>query len=150
MTRQRLSKAGFICFVDPNRTLLILFDGVCNLCSGFVQFIIKKDPTAKFRFASLQSDFGKSQLVRFNLDPDLLHSIIVIDGEVALQRGDAALHIANHLGGLWKILNVFKILPKFFRDAIYNVIAKNRYRIFGKKDSCMIPTPGLKERFIET
>jgi predicted DCC family thiol-disulfide oxidoreductase YuxK len=135
--------------VERNRTLIILFDGVCNLCNGFVQFIIRKDPTAKFKFASLQSDFGKSQLIRFHLDPALLHSIVVIDGEVAFQRSDAALRITNHLGGPWKILNAFKILPKFFRDAIYNVVAANRYRIFGKRETCMIPTPDLKERFIE-
>jgi predicted DCC family thiol-disulfide oxidoreductase YuxK len=135
--------------VEPNRTSLVLFDGVCNLCNGLVQFIIKRDPSSKFRFASLQSDFGRSQLVRFNLDPELLHSIVVIDGDVALQRSDAAIYIAKQLGGPWKLLRAFKILPKFLRDAGYDVVAANRYRIFGKKDSCMIPTPQLKERFIE-
>ena len=133
-----------------HRPILILFDGVCNLCNGLVQFIIRRDPKGKFKFASLQSDVGRSLLTKFNIDPDLLHSIVVIDHDVAYQRSDAALRIANCLGGGWKILKAFNILPKFFRDTIYNVIAKNRYRIFGKKDSCMIPTPELKERFIET
>jgi predicted DCC family thiol-disulfide oxidoreductase YuxK len=135
--------------LGSHRPTLILFDGVCNLCNGLVQFIIRRDPKGKFRFASLQSTGGRLQLSRFNINPDLLHSIIVIDDDVALERSDAALHIANHLGGPWKILNVFKILPKFLRDAIYNIVAANRYRIFGKKDSCMIPTPQLKERFVE-
>jgi predicted DCC family thiol-disulfide oxidoreductase YuxK len=132
-----------------HNTVLILFDGVCNLCNGLVQFIIRRDPKAKFKFASLQSDVGRSLLKQFNIDPDLLHSIVVIDNDVAFQRSDAALRIANYLGGGWKILKVFNILPKFFRDACYNAVAANRYRIFGKKDSCMIPTPELKERFIE-
>ena len=132
-----------------HKPVLILFDGVCNLCNGFVQFLIRRDPREKFKFASLQSEVGRSLLKQFNIDPDLLHSIVVIDNDVAFQRSDAALCIANHLGGGWKILKAFYILPRFFRDACYNAIAKNRYRIFGKKDSCMIPTPELKERFVE-
>ena len=132
-----------------HKPVLILFDGVCNLCNGLVQFIIRRDPKGKFKFASLQSDVGRSLLKQFNIDPDLLHSIVVIDNGVAFQRSDAVLRIANYLGGGWKMLVAFNILPKFFRDAIYNVVATNRYRIFGKKDSCMIPTPELKERFIE-
>ena len=135
--------------MEPNKTLLILFDGVCNLCNGFVKFLIKRDPAGKFRFASLQSDFGRSQLIRFNLNPDLLHSVIVIEGDNVLQRSDAALRIVTQLGGPWKILNALKIFPRFLRDALYNVVARNRYKVFGKRDSCMIPTPELKARFIE-
>ncbi|HZB13662.1 MAG TPA: thiol-disulfide oxidoreductase DCC family protein [Chryseolinea sp.] len=136
--------------MEPNKTLLILFDGVCNLCNGFVKFLIKRDPAGKFRFASLQSDFGRSQLIRFNLNPDLLHSVIVIEADNVLQRSDAALRIVNQLGGPWKILNALKIFPRFLRDALYNVVARNRYKVFGKRDSCMIPTPELKARFIES
>ena len=132
-----------------HKPVLILFDGVCNLCNGLVQFIIRRDPKAKFKFASLQSEVARSLLKQFNIDPDLLHSIVVIDNDVAFQRSEAALRIANYLGGRWKLLKVFNIFPKFFRDACYNVVAANRYRIFGKKDSCMIPAPELKERFIE-
>ena len=136
--------------MEPNKTLIILFDGVCNLCNGFVQFLIKRDPAGKFRFSALQSDFGRSQLIRFNLNPDLLHSVIVIDGDNVLQRSDAALRIVNQLGGPWKILNAFKIFPKSLRDALYSWLARNRYKVFGKRDSCMIPTPELKARFIES
>jgi predicted DCC family thiol-disulfide oxidoreductase YuxK len=135
--------------VETSKPILILFDGVCNLCNGFVQFVIKRDPEGKFRFASLQSDFGRSQLIRHNINPDSLHSIIVIDRDFARQRSDAALHIARHLGGPWKLLAVFRFLPRFLRDAGYNLIASHRYGMFGRKDSCMIPTPDLKERFIE-
>ena len=135
--------------LNNRRPILILFDGVCNLCNGTVQFIIKRDPDAKFRFASLQSSFGRSQLLRFNFNPELLHSVIVIDGDVALQKSDAALHIARHLGQPWKLLSALGILPKSFRDACYNLIASNRYKLFGKQDQCMIPTPELKSRFVE-
>jgi predicted DCC family thiol-disulfide oxidoreductase YuxK len=133
-----------------HKPVLVLFDGVCNLCNGLVQFIIQRDPKAKFKFASLQSDAGRSLLKKFNIDADLLHSIVVFDDDEALQRSDAVIRIANYLGGGWKILKAFNILPKFFRDGCYNVVAANRYRIFGKKNSCMIPTPELKQRFIET
>jgi predicted DCC family thiol-disulfide oxidoreductase YuxK len=133
-----------------HKPVLVLFDGVCNLCNGLVQFIIRRDPKAKFKFASLQSDAGRSLLKKFNIDTDLMHSIVVIDDDEALQRSDAVIRIANYLGGGWKTLKVFNFLPKFFRDACYNLVAANRYRIFGKKNSCMIPTPELKQRFIET
>lgn len=135
--------------LDNQRPILILFDGVCNLCNGTVQFIIKRDPKVKFRFASLQSSFGRSQLLRFNLNPGLLHSVIVIDRDIALEKSDAALYIARHLGQPWKSLSALSILPKSFRDACYNLIANNRYKLFGKQDQCMLPTPELKSRFVE-
>jgi len=127
--------------------VIILFDGVCNLCNGLVQFIIKRDPHAWFRFASLQSEAGRNLLQRFKLDPDSLHSIVVIDEDQAFERSEAAFRIIKRLGAPWKFLGVLKILPKFICDAFYNFIATNRYRIFGKRESCMIPTPELKKRF---
>lgn len=126
---------------------IILFDGVCNLCSGAVQFVIKRDPSAYFRFASLQSDFGQSQLKKFNLDPVSFHSIILVEGNRYYERSDAALKIARKLTGGWPLLYTFKILPRFIRDGVYNLIGKKRYRFFGKKDACWIPTPELKSRF---
>ena len=126
---------------------VVLFDGVCNLCSGAVQFIIKRDPSAYFKFASLQSAYGQQQLTRFGLDPNSLHSVILIQGDTIYQRSDAALEIVRKLGAGWPLLFGFKILPRFLRDAVYNLIAGNRYRLFGKKDSCWIPTPELKSRF---
>lgn len=140
---------GSLGSVENQRPVIILFDGVCNLCSSVVQFIIKRDPSSKFKFASLQSDFGRAQLIRFNLNPDSLHSIVVIDDGEVFERSDAAFRIAKHLGGPWKIARVFKVLPKFLCDAFYNLLAANRYRIFGKMDRCMIPSEDMKERFIE-
>jgi predicted DCC family thiol-disulfide oxidoreductase YuxK len=141
-----MGSSGAIENQDP---VIILFDGVCNLCNGLVQFILKRDPAAKFKFASLQSDFGRSQLVRFNMNPDLLHSIVVIEEGHAFERSSAVLRIARHLGGPWKIFMIFKIIPKGVRDALYNLIASNRYSIFGKTRHCMIPSPNVKEHFIE-
>lgn len=126
---------------------IILFDGVCNLCSGSVQFVIKRDPAAYFKFASLQSEFGQRQLQKLNLDQNFFHSIILISGDKVYQRSDAALEIVKKLKGAWPLLYGFKILPRFLRDAVYNLISRNRYRFFGKKDACWIPTPGLKSRF---
>ena len=129
--------------------ILVLFDGVCNLCSGAVQFIIKRDPASKFIFASLQSDFGIAQLKKYGLHPGSLHSIIVIEQEELYQRSDAALRIVHHLNGIWPMLGIFKFLPRLIRDALYNLVALNRYKIFGRTDSCMIPAEGIRARFIE-
>lgn len=135
--------------VKPFATHLVLFDGVCNLCSGAVQFIIQRDPKAKFQFASLQSATGQEQLERFGLDKTKLHSILLIQDEHVLQRSDAALAIAKQLSGAWPAFYFFKIFPRFFRDGAYDWIARNRYKFFGKKEACWIPTPELKERFLE-
>jgi len=134
--------------IDTGGKIVILFDGVCNLCNGAVQFIIKRDKTSKFLFASLQSDFGQSQLQKFGLDPSELHSIIALDNGKFFERSDAALTIASGLAQPWPMLGVFRILPRFFRDWIYDLISKNRYKMFGKRESCMIPTPELKGRFV--
>jgi len=100
-------------------------------------------------FASLQSAFGTSQLKKFGLDPGSLHSIMVIENETLFQRSDAALKIVGHLHGIWPMLRVFKFLPRFIRDGLYDLVASYRYKVFGKNDSCMIPAAGLKARFIE-
>lgn len=128
---------------------IILFDGVCNLCNGSVLFIIKRDPEAKFSFASLQSSFGQSQLKKFNLPLGELNTIFLIKDENFFHKSDAALEIAKGMSGLWPALYIFKIIPSFIRNFVYDLIAKNRYRWFGKQDACMIPTPELKARFID-
>lgn len=135
--------------INTSLKVLVLFDGVCNLCNGAVQFIIKRDPSGKFLFASLQSDFASAQLQKFGSNPGSLHSIIVIEGDKMQERSDAILTIASHLTGIWKMFVVFKLLPRFIRDGLYDLVAKYRYRVFGRQDSCMIPTPELKARFIE-
>ena len=135
--------------VKPQANDIVLFDGVCNLCSRSVFFIIQRDRKEIFKFASLQSSFGQQQLDKFKIDKNLLHSLILIRSNQIFHRSDAALEIAKQLSGAWPVLYIFKILPRFLRDGIYNLIARNRYRLFGKKDACWIPTPELKERFLE-
>jgi len=127
---------------------IILFDGVCNLCNGSVQFVIQRDPEGRFNFAALQSDAAKQLLKDYQLPVSDLYSIILIKKGKVYQRSSAALEIARGLSGLWPLLYVFVVIPPFIRDGIYNWIAKNRYRWFGQKEECMIPTPELKSRFL--
>ncbi len=127
---------------------IILFDGVCNLCNAAVQFIIKRDRKNQFLFASLQSETGSLLLKQFNLDKNEMNSIILIENERTYQRSTAALRVAKRLNGPWFLLYGFMIVPKFIRDGIYNIISKNRYSWFGRKDECMIPTAELKAKFL--
>jgi predicted DCC family thiol-disulfide oxidoreductase YuxK len=127
---------------------IILFDGVCNLCNGAVQFIIKRDPEGKFQFASLQSARAQ-QMLKDREAPITMETIILLRGNQLFQRSDAALEIARKLSGAWPLVYGLKVVPRFIRDGVYNWIAKNRYRFFGKRNECMIPTPALRNRFIE-
>jgi predicted DCC family thiol-disulfide oxidoreductase YuxK len=128
---------------------IVLFDGVCNLCNSSVQFIIKRDKKKQFRYASLQGKFGQEFLKKHNLPADYFNSFILLENEKVYSSSTGALRMLKHLGGAWSLLYGFIILPKFMRDGVYNWIARNRYKWFGKKDSCMIPTPDLKERFLD-
>ena len=131
---------------------IILFDGVCNLCSGVVRFVIARDPHARFRFAALQSDAARRACTEVGatppaaVDPDTI--IVIVNGR-ALERSDAALAIASRLPFPWPMFGVFRILPRALRDWLYRFVAKNRYRWFGKSDTCMMPTPELRARFLE-
>ena len=125
---------------------IILFDGVCNLCNGFVQFIINRDPQGHFRFAALQSETGQELLKKHQLSTSDIDTVVLIEKGQAFVRSDVALRIAPKLGGFWPGIKVFGILPVFIRDAIYNFVAARRYQWFGQKDQCMIPTPELKSR----
>jgi predicted DCC family thiol-disulfide oxidoreductase YuxK len=127
---------------------VILFDGVCNLCSNSVQFVIKRDPQGLFRYASLQSDFGQQLLKEYNLPADQFNSFILYQDKQIYTRSTGALKMLTQLKG-WKWTKIFYIVPRFIRDSIYNLIAKYRYSWFGKKDECMIPTKELKARFID-
>ena len=127
---------------------IILFDGVCNLCNGAVTFVIKRDPKDRFRFAALQSEIGEELIHKYGLKDKGLDSIVLIEGEEAFVKSSAALRIARKLSGLWPLLYVFTILPRFLRDPFYNLIARNRYAWYGKRESCMIPTPELRAKFI--
>ena len=128
---------------------IILFDGICNLCNSSVKFIIKHDRKNKFRFGSLQSDSAKKLLEPYHFPPEELKSFILLeDGKIYL-RSRAVLRIASQLDGAWKLTSVFYVFPSFISDAVYNLVAKYRYRIFGKKETCMVPTPELKSKFID-
>ena len=128
---------------------IILFDGVCNLCNGSVQFVIKRDKKDVFRYAAIQSEVGEQLITERHIDTNQVDSIILIEPGVAyFTKSDAALEIAGELGGLWKLTSVFKWIPKSIRDVIYDFVARNRYKWFGKQESCMIPTPELKAKFL--
>jgi predicted DCC family thiol-disulfide oxidoreductase YuxK len=128
---------------------IILFDGVCNLCNGAVQFIIERDKKQHFRFASLQSKTGQEYQQKAGLAIDKIDTILLVENGKIYQKSTAALRIARHLDGLWSILYIFIIVPPFIRNAVYDFIAKNRYKWFGKQDSCWMPTPDLKKLFLE-
>jgi predicted DCC family thiol-disulfide oxidoreductase YuxK len=146
---------------------IILFDGVCNLCNASVNFIIDHDSKKKFHFTSLQSEFAQSLIINSSSENKLftpkgiiplnqemqkelnsLNSIIYFEDNVFYQKSDAALRIARHLDGIYKLISIGKILPTALRDSIYEYIARNRYRWFGKSESCRMPTPELKDRFL--
>ncbi|HSK13753.1 MAG TPA: thiol-disulfide oxidoreductase DCC family protein [Phnomibacter sp.] len=128
---------------------VLLFDGVCNLCSASVQFIIRHDPHARLRFAALQSDPGEQLLRSHHLPEKELKSLVLIEKGRVYTRSTGALRVARYLSGLWPLLYVFIIVPRFLRDPVYDLIGRNRYRWFGKKTSCWLPTPDLKARFID-
>jgi predicted DCC family thiol-disulfide oxidoreductase YuxK len=128
---------------------VILFDGVCNLCSNVVQFIIKHDPKRVFRFASLQSSMAKELLKEYHLPPDELNTFVLIENGKAYTHSTGALRIAKHLKGAWPLAYGFIIVPRFIRDAVYNFISKKRYNWFGKKEDCWIPKQEWTSLFLE-
>lgn len=134
----------------PTDKQLILFDGVCNLCNSSVLYVIKRDKKDKFLFAPLQSDIGKTIINKFQIDTDDTDSILLYNpkNESLSYKSSAALHVAKQLGFPINILSVFLIVPTFISNWVYDYIAKNRYKWYGKKDVCMIPTPELKSKFI--
>jgi predicted DCC family thiol-disulfide oxidoreductase YuxK len=127
---------------------LILFDGVCNFCNGAVNFTIKRDKKAVIQFAPLQSEKGRLFLRQYNLPTEEMRSFVFIEDGKVYTRSTAALKVCRYLKGLWPSCYGLIIVPRFIRDGIYNWIANNRYKWFGKKDQCMIPTPEVRARFI--
>lgn len=136
--------------MSDNSQPVLYFDGVCNLCNVMVQLVIRKDKKAKFRFASLQSAAGKAILHQYqqqnNKKPD---SIILQKDGLLYVKSTAALHVLLLMGGLYKLAVIGFVFPRFIRDVVYDFIARNRYKWFGKKDSCMVPTPELQSRFLD-
>lgn len=128
---------------------ILLFDGVCNLCNGAVNFIIDRDPKGHFKFAALQSDFGQEKLEELGFDQEDFDSLVLLSEDKVYKKSSAALRIAKKLKGLYPLLYAFIIIPPFLRHALYDLIARNRYKWFGKRETCRMPTPELKARFVE-
>jgi predicted DCC family thiol-disulfide oxidoreductase YuxK len=127
---------------------IIFFDGVCNLCNASVQFVIAHDKTDQFKFTALQGDYAKEMLPKFNADSKKLNTILLLEDGKLYTKSSAALRVARKLNGLIPLLYAFIIIPKFIRDWVYDIIAKNRYRWWGRQESCWVPTPELKSKFI--
>lgn len=136
--------------VPAARGPVVLFDGVCNLCQGSVQWMIARDKAERLRFASLQSEAGKKLLAQHGIDapegdPD---SILFVEAGKVYDRSEAVLRMSRHLSLPWRLGGVFLVLPRFLRDPLYKYIARNRYRWFGKTEVCWMPTPALRQRFL--
>jgi predicted DCC family thiol-disulfide oxidoreductase YuxK len=137
-----------------NTKPIVLYDGVCGLCNHLVQFLLKRDTHDRFRFASLQSEFAQRLLTNHDIDPLDLNTVYVVKdhgqaNETLLARSDAILYMLQQLGGVWKLTGVGRVLPKAFRDAVYKIVARNRYRVIGKHESCMLPEPKHRNKFLD-
>jgi len=128
---------------------ILLFDGVCNLCNGTIQLIIPRDPTGTIRFAPLQSEFGKTVREGAGLSTDDLETVVLVDDGLAYTKSDAAIRVAEHLGGVYRLLSLGRLVPRNLRNRIYDVVAENRYDWFGRKDQCMVPDEDVSDRFTE-
>jgi len=136
--------------MEANDTkMVVLFDGVCNLCNSSVQFILTRDKKQQFLFGSLQGAYGQATLLKYHLPTDQLNSFMLLEGEKLYTHSSGALRMLKHLGGGWQLLYAFIIVPKFIRDGVYNWIARNRYKWFGKQESCWLPKPEWKARFLD-
>ena len=131
------------------RSPVILFDGECNLCSAWVRFIIKRDPAGRLRFASLQSPAAEILLRRHCILPGAMGTIVLVDGDRCFTRSDALIEITRELSAPWPLFTILKLVPRFLRDACYDLLARNRYRWFGKLASCMVPTAEIRSRFLD-
>jgi predicted DCC family thiol-disulfide oxidoreductase YuxK len=127
---------------------IVLFDGVCNFCNASVNFVIERDKAGYFKFAPLQSEIGEQLAAKHGIDKIETDSVIVVEDEKVYTHSSAALRIAKRLDGIWKLAYAFVIVPKPLRDLAYKLFAKNRYRLFGKQDACMLPTPDVRARFL--
>ena len=128
---------------------VILFDGVCNFCNYWVNFAIKRDKKKKLKFTPLQGETAHQLLSQLALDTTKLSSVILVDKGKAYTQSSAAIRICKYLDGGWKLCYGLMIIPKFIRDFFYNIIARNRYKWFGKKETCRVPTPEIRERFLD-
>lgn len=131
-----------------NNTPILLYDGVCNFCNASVQFVFQHEKYQLIYFASLQSEVGQALLEKFQLPKDYIDSLVYIEGDKVFLSSDAAIQISKFLKFPYSLLGIFWIVPRFIRDTVYKFIAKNRYKWFGKSESCMLPTAAQKSRFL--
>lgn len=134
---------------NPQHKKIILFDGVCNLCNAAVDFIIRRDKEGEFMFASLQGEKGKEILRSFHLQEDYLDNFILYQNGKLYHRSTAFLKVMTGLGGLWKLLSIFFLIPRFIRDWVYDLVARNRYRWFGRRETCRVASAAERERFLD-
>jgi predicted DCC family thiol-disulfide oxidoreductase YuxK len=135
--------------MEPVPDHVVVFDGVCNFCSWSVSFIIAHDKRALFRFAALQSAAGRELCQRSGIDPDQVDAVLLFQRDRVRRRSDAALAIATAFGGPWRLLAVFWLVPRPVRDWLYGIVARRRYRWFGQRTTCLVPTDEIRHRFIE-
>jgi len=128
---------------------VIVFDGVCFLCSRSVAFVLARDRQKQFRFATLQSTSGRALLIRHGLDPEDPDSFLLADGAAGYENSDAIIRVVTALGGAWRLAALFRLVPRLLRDRLYRWIARNRYRWFGRREACMVPSPEMQGRFLE-
>jgi len=127
---------------------ILIYDGVCHLCDGLVRFVIERDPEARFRFAPRQSAAGRAILERFGTSPEKLDAVALVEGDRIRIESDAALRVLTLLGGPWRLLSAFRVVPAPLRDAAYRFVARRRYGWFGRSESCLMPTADVRRRFL--
>ena len=134
---------------QPNNKPVILFDGVCNFCNSTINFVIKRDKKNQLKFAPLQSKAGTHLSQQYGLPPNDLQSFVFIENGIVYKRSTAAFRVCKYLSGIWKLGYGLLIIPAFIRDAVYDIIARNRYKWFGVKEECMVPSVEIKAKFLE-
>lgn len=127
---------------------IVLFDGVCNFCNGAVNWVIERDKARYFKFAPLQSDIGEELAAKYGIDKDDTDSVILVENEKAYTHSTAGLRVARQLNGIWSLAYYLIVIPRPVRDLAYRLFARYRYRLFGRQDQCMMPTPDVRERFL--
>ena len=127
---------------------VVLFDGVCNFCNASINFVIEHDSSGYFRFAPLQSEIGEKLTAKYGIDRIETDSVVLVENGKVYTHSDAALGIARHLNGVWSWAYALRVVPRPLRDLVYRLVARNRYRLFGRREACMIPTPEIRARFL--
>lgn len=144
----RAPREPLACRTMASTSPILVYDGLCNLCNASVQWVIARDPRATFRFASLQSEAGRALLARHALRPGAIDTVVLVDGDCVWLKSDAGLEVLRRIGGGFTLLRALRVVPRPLRDALYEWVARNRYRWYGKRAECLAPAPELRERFL--